>query len=73
MKNPEPELLARVPSSSNPLHIYEIVRAWDGVVYCRLEHNHKVCPSWAFQKGVAPEKRRCKHIKALVAAGRIEL
>jgi predicted nucleic acid-binding Zn finger protein len=52
-------VIAYVPSSSNPSVSYEVRLGKDGNVYC-------TCPNWKFQK-LPPKERSCKHMKALSA------
>ena len=50
-------VIAYVPSSSDPSKSYEVRLGGDGNVYC-------TCPNWKFQK-LPPKERTCKHMKAL--------
>ena len=52
-------VIAIVPSDSNPSKFYEIRKGADNNTYC-------TCPAWKFQK-VTPAKRTCKHLKRLAA------
>lgn len=59
MSTNEYETVATVESMSKPGKFYTIkLNRKDGQVSCN-------CPSWIFQKGVAAERKPCKHIRNL--------